>query len=153
MVSGSGSLSRSFIRRVAKMARICSKRKATSRPFFSPASVITVKCVEWISSHGDGSAAGADMDRRTPKSITEKIEIEMGRMRAMRVPPGKRTTNKMLTRGVTDDFRDSERLLVAAGVVLRGNEHQARARFRGTRLLLGSSAESMQDADDCGISG
>jgi hypothetical protein len=43
--------------------------------------------------------------------------------------------------------------LVAAGVVLRRYENQSRARFHGTRLLLGSSAESVQDADDRGISG
>jgi hypothetical protein len=37
--------------------------------------------------------------------------------------------------------------------VLRGDKNQARASFRWTRLLLlGSSAEGMQDANDCGIS-
>jgi hypothetical protein len=38
--------------------------------------------------------------------------------------------------------------------VLRGDKNQARARFRWTRLLLllGSSAEGMQDANNCRIS-
>ena len=41
--------------------------------------------------------------------------------------------------------------LVAAGVVLRGDQDQARAaRFR---LLLGLAAERVQDADDGGVSG
>jgi hypothetical protein len=39
-------------------------------------------------------------------------------------------------------------------VVLRGNENQSWAFFGGTRLLLlRSSAEGVQDADDRGISG
>jgi hypothetical protein len=38
-------------------------------------------------------------------------------------------------------------------VLLRGNQNQARAPFGGTRFLLGSSAEGMQDADDQGIRG
>jgi hypothetical protein len=51
--------------------------------------------------------------------------------------------------------------LVAAGVVLRRNQDQARARFHGARLLLRlllclrprAPAECMQDANDCRISG
>ena len=45
----------------------------------------------------------------------------------------------------------TERNLVAAGVVLRGHQHQARAnrrRFRALRL-----AERTEDAEDCNIGG
>ena len=68
MVRGSGWLSRSLLNKIAKTERICSKRNATSRPRFSPASVITVKCAEWSSSQG-GSAANVDMlPRHSPKA-------------------------------------------------------------------------------------
>jgi hypothetical protein len=43
--------------------------------------------------------------------------------------------------------------LVAAGVVLCGDENQPRTPFCGTRLLLRGSAKGMEDADDQGISG
>jgi hypothetical protein len=42
-----------------KTARICSKRMASSRPLFSPASVTTEKCGERISIHC-GSPAKAE---------------------------------------------------------------------------------------------
>src|SRR5580693_3148548 len=77
MVRGRDSCRRSLVKRLAKTARICSKRSATSRPFFSPASVITVKCVEWISSHGDFSAAGAHRHTTTTSVSARRNRIGM----------------------------------------------------------------------------
>src|ERR1017187_5922150 len=72
MVSGTDWLRRSFPSRVAKTARICSKRRATSRPFLSPASVMTVKWAEWTSSQGEGSAAAAGLEHRnSPHSVRQ----------------------------------------------------------------------------------
>jgi hypothetical protein len=59
---------------------------------------MTVKWAEWISSHGDFSAAGDEDARRAPRSIAGSNESGMGRVQAMLVP-GKRTTTEMLTRG------------------------------------------------------
>jgi hypothetical protein len=42
--------------------------------------------------------------------------------------------------------------LVAAGVVLRRNQHQAWTNFRGPRCLLRCPAKGMQDADDRRVS-
>ena len=57
MVSGIDWLSRSFPRSTPNSARICSKRSATSRPFLSPASVMTVKCGLLTLSHGPEDAS------------------------------------------------------------------------------------------------
>jgi hypothetical protein len=43
--------------------------------------------------------------------------------------------------------------LVAAGVVLRRHENQPRARFRRSLLRLRRPATSLQDAEDCQVSG
>src|SRR5580692_7721512 len=82
MVSGIDWLRWSLPSKRAKTARICSKRRATSRPFFSPASVITVKWVEWISSQGFGSgAAEADIEHMNrPHNVSQS---EMAGMRRM----------------------------------------------------------------------
>src|ERR1700690_4252166 len=99
MVNGSESFSRSFMSRVAKTARICSKRSATSLPFFSPASVITTKCVERISSQGDFSSVAAKEDEGGEDKLRIKASAEIGMElpRGMRMPP-KNATHKMLTR-------------------------------------------------------
>ena len=68
MVRGTDWFRRSFVRSRAKTERICSKRRATSRPFFSPASVMTVKWVEWTSSHGGSAAVEKRDDSRTIRS-------------------------------------------------------------------------------------
>ena len=81
MVSGTDWLRRSFPSRVAKTARICSKRRATSRPFLSPASVMTVKWAEWTSSQGEGSAAAAGLEHRnSPHSVRQSA---MARVRGI----------------------------------------------------------------------
>src|ERR1700722_3280504 len=80
MVSGMGWLRRSLPRRLAKTARICSKRRATSRPRFEPASVMTMKCAEWNSIHGDCSAAGANGQSESAHSAI-RTRIEMDRAR------------------------------------------------------------------------
>src|ERR1700722_20734862 len=54
-VMGIGIFSLSFRRSSPNTDRICSIRKATSRPRLSPASVITEKCPVWISIHFDSS--------------------------------------------------------------------------------------------------
>ena len=65
MVIGTGILSLSFRSNCPKMARICSMRKATSRPRFSPASVSTEKWVECTSIHLGSSLANATFGEKT----------------------------------------------------------------------------------------
>src|ERR1700756_5298943 len=87
MVSGIDWLRCSFPSRVAKTARICSKRTATSRPFFSPASVTTVKWVEWISSHGLESAAAAGKQKADASRVrNSEMERQRGMCRGRKEP-------------------------------------------------------------------
>jgi hypothetical protein len=49
--------------------------------------------------------------------------------------------------------KEERRLLIPAGVALRGHQNQTRTNFGGTRHLLRGSAEGIQDYDDRGIRG
>src|SRR5215467_10513995 len=60
--------------------RICSKRIAISRPFFSPASVITTKCAERYSCHLSFSSEAASDD------LIERAETKT----ETRMPPKKK---------------------------------------------------------------
>src|SRR5581483_11812954 len=68
MVRGMDWFRRSLVSRFAKIARICSKCSATSRPLFKPASVTTMKWAESISTQGVGSAARATR-------VSDKIRV------------------------------------------------------------------------------
>src|ERR1700733_9232414 len=134
MVKGCGSFRRSFMSRMAKTARICSKRKATSLPFLSPPSVMTVKCAERISSQGDGSAAGAgvDVERKAPRRIAGTIESVMERVRTMRIPP-RNGLSKMLPRGGTWQPTETRR----CGITTRAVRGGTSVRRSGDSRLLG----------------
>src|SRR5579872_4601847 len=81
MVKGIDWFSRLRLRMPPNTERICSKRRATSRPLLAPASVITVKCGEWTAIQGEGSAAYTNEQRRTVRSA---MCNEMSRRRDIR---------------------------------------------------------------------
>src|SRR5208282_5481551 len=68
-VMGTDILSLSLRMSCPKTPRICSNRKATSRPRFSPASVITEKCGERTSIHLVSSLANAPAEKQPKKQI------------------------------------------------------------------------------------
>src|SRR5262249_53121424 len=71
--NGTGILTLTLVITAAKTARICSKRTATSRPRFSPASVATEKCGERTSTHCCPSARATGV--RLPAASNEKHNL------------------------------------------------------------------------------
>src|ERR1700722_13307728 len=111
MVGGSGWLSRSLLSKIANTERICSKRKATSRPRFSPASVMTVKCAEWTSSQG-GSAANEDAPPTHSPRVTAAPMSRFTKapwMRAVRMRTQKDEDDRTITKMLTPRGRDRRR--------------------------------------------
>src|ERR1700752_5525186 len=78
---------------MTKLERIFSKRRAISRPFFSPASVTTMKCAERISSQGEGGALPAR--ERAQKTNASKARYSgMERTRSIGPPEGGEASRK-----------------------------------------------------------